>query len=79
MTPIEIVTIVLSITIVVSVVVGVIINKLRGKPSCCSDCKGCPYHTQCAKQNSACQMAKDASDGYYQDVIGNEKNDKNDN
>lgn len=51
MGPVEIVIIVLAVLAVIGVAVSVIVSKKKGKPSCCSDCCGCPHAKECANKN----------------------------
>lgn len=46
MTSVDIIVIVLCVVVVAAVAAGVIVRKLKGKPSCCADC---PKREHCAE------------------------------
>lgn len=51
MEAIEIVVIVLAVLVVGSVIAKAIIDKKKGKKSCCSDCSKCKYNCPSKKEN----------------------------
>ena len=46
MTSVDIIVIVLCVVVVAAVAAGVVVRKLKGKPSCCADC---PKREHCAE------------------------------
>lgn len=48
----EIIIIVVCVAVVIAVGVSIVVAKRKGKPSCCSDCSGCPHAKACkGRQN----------------------------
>lgn len=62
METVEVVIIVLAVLAVIGVAVSVIVSKKKGKPSCCSDCCGCPHAKECANIHRD-KMLSGAKDG----------------
>lgn len=59
MGPVEIVIIVIAVIAVIGVLASIIVSKLKGKPSCCSDCAGCPHAKACAHNCPSAKAGKD--------------------
>lgn len=59
---VEIVIIVIAVLAVVGVLASIIVSKIKGKPSCCSDCAGCPHAKACAHNCPSNKALKDKTD-----------------
>lgn len=47
----EIIIIVVCVAVVIAVGVSIVVAKRKGKPSCCSDCAGCPHAKACTNKS----------------------------
>lgn len=47
----EIIIIVVCIAVVLAVGISIAVAKVKGKPSCCSDCAGCPHAKACGDKS----------------------------